>query len=122
MAAQARGAEGRGGTAAMRRALCRAGGGQPAAQPAQAGVRYSLKKPLAYVEANVRCSGYNERDAQTHWAEKMVRKCRAYRTVNYTDELPDMVRDTRRLPHDVFLAESNAGAPRWSQLGERVPA
>ena len=23
---------------------------------------------------------------------------------------------------DVFLAESNAGAPRWSQLGERVPA
>ena len=58
------------------------------------------------LEANVRCSGYNERDAQTHLAEKMVRQCRAYRKVNYTDELPDMVRDTRRLPHDVFLAES----------------
>ena len=54
----------------------------------------------------MRCSGYNERDAQTHLAEKMVRQCRAYRKVNYTDELPDMVRDTRRLPHDVFLAES----------------
>ena len=39
-------------------------------------------------------------------ANKMVRQCRAYRKVNYTDELPDMVRDTRRLPHDVFLAES----------------
>ena len=52
----------------------------------------------------------NERDAQTTLANKTVRQCRAYRKVNYTDELPDMVRDTRRPPHDVFLAESPATA------------
>ena len=85
--------------------VCRRGDAYVRAQP-HTFFRDFCKPFCEPLEANVRCSGYNERDAQTHLAEKMVRQCRAYRKVNYTDELPDMVRDTRRLPHDVFLAES----------------